>query len=217
MHANTHKCQDLQVDMHTTLSQVHCKCIASPSQVTCKWVCQLCLKSKGFKFDSAWQSVGQAISCDLSYPIPSFHFVICCVFTKSSFWLHSYFNVLCTSNLFQTQFRTCLLSYYHSSCIYPFTYLSICSPFFLSTPFCYLSTTSCFTLWSFFVPWYLFIILCLHMWISLGCDFLCALLHPSLNISCDISCVWFYSYLRRYDYSMSSTPYIISYSSVLVL
>ena len=27
--------------------------------------------------------------------------------------------------------------FYHSSCVYPFTYLSICSPFFPSTPFCF--------------------------------------------------------------------------------
>ena len=63
--------------------------------------------------------------------------VICCVFTKFSFRLHSYFDVLRTSNLFLTQLHTCLLSYYHSSCVYPFTYLSICSLFFLSTPFCF--------------------------------------------------------------------------------
>ena len=115
--------------------------------------------------------------------------VICCVFTKSSFRLYSYFDILCTSDLFPTQLCTSLLSFkLHLS----FYLSSICSLFFPSTLFCffrpplvllfdhslYLGTCSSFFVFAceyllhviFFVPCYI-------------------LPFPSLTVSCDISCV----------------------------
>ena len=116
--------------------------------------------------------------------------VICCVFTKSSFQLHSYFDILHTSDLFPTQLRTCLLSYYHSSCIYPFTYLSICSPFFPSTPFCYHFNHLLF---------YSLIILCTLV-----------PFHHSLSLHVNISCMWFYLCLATSSPSLPLLYLVIS-------
>ena len=148
-------------------------------------------------------------------------YVICCVFTKSSFWLHSYFDVLCTSNLFLTQLHTCLLSFIIIQVafiflliFYLFSVLSINS---VLLPFDHLLSYSLIIL----CTWYLFIILCLCMWISLACDFLCALLHPSLPFPYHI--LWYFLCLilllspLLWLLCMSPTPYIISYSPVLVL
>ena len=77
---------------------------------------------------------------------------------------------------------------YYSSCVYLFAYLSICSPFFPSTPFCYLSTTSCFTLWSFFVP--------------------CVPFHHSLSLHVNISCMWFYLCLAT-SFPSRPLPYLV--------
>ena len=79
----------------------------------------------------------------------------------------------------------------------------------------YLLTTSCFILWSFFIPFHhsssLHVnILC--MW------FLCALLLPSffsLNVACDILCVSFHSYLHCYGYSIHVQLHIYSHSFIL--
>ena len=104
--------------------------------------------------------------------------VICCVFTKfltsQLFWRTPHLQLIPNSTPHMSFILLSFklhLSFYLS--FYLFSVLSVNSILFLST-------TSCFTLWSFFVPWYLFIILCLRMWISFACDFICALLHPSL-------------------------------------
>ena len=128
--------------------------------------------------------------------------VICCIFTKSSFWLHSYFDILHTSDLFLTQLCTCL----NLSLLFIFLLIflfvlrsshQLCSVIF-RPPFVLLFDHSLYlgTVSSFFVFTCEYL---LHVIFSVPCYILP---FPSLTVSCDISCVWFYSYLHCYDYSV---------------
>ena len=143
-------------------------------------------------------------------------------FHQVQFPTSQYFNILCTSDLFLTQLHTCLnplllfklrLSFYLS--FYLFSVLPVNSvPFIFQPPPVLLFDHSLYLV-------YLFIILCLCMWISLACDFICALLHPPLPFP--YHSLWYFLCLilllslSLWLLCMSLTPYIISYSPVLVL
>ena len=118
--------------------------------------------------------------------------VICCIFTKSSFRLHSYFNVFCTSNLFLTQLHTCLnplllfklhLSFYLS--FYLFSVLPINS---VPLSFNHLLFYSLII----FVP--------------------CVPFHHSLCLHVNISCMWFYLCLAT-----SSPPLPLPYLVIFLM
>ena len=97
--------------------------------------------------------------------------VICCIFTKSSFWLHSYFDILHTSDLFLTQLCTCLN-------------LSLLFKLYLS----------------FYLSFYLFsvlpinsVLLSFDHLLSYSLIILCTLVpfHHSLSSHVNIYCMWF--------------------------
>ena len=140
------------------------------------------------------------------------------VFSPSPVLTSQLFDVLHTSDLFPTQLCTCL-----NPLLLFKLHLSFHLSFYFSHQLCsvYLLTTSCFILWSFLYLVYLFIILCLCMWISFACDFICALLHPLLPFP--YHSFWYFLHFilllspLLWLLCMCPTPYIISYSPVLVL
>ena len=122
-------------------------------------------------------------------------------FHQVQFQLHSYSMLLCTSDLFPTQFCTSLMSF-----------IIIQVAFILSLIFLFVLCSSCHlhSIHPFdHLLFYSLIISCtlctfssflfLHVILSVPCYILPS---PSLTIACDISYISFYSYLHHYDYSL---------------
>ena len=128
-------------------------------------------------------------------------------FHQVQFRLCSYSMLPCTSNLFPTQLHTSLISFIIIQVVFILSliFLSVLHSF-LSSPFCSSFQPPPVLFCDHFLYLaYLFIILCLCMWISFVCDLSvpCYILPiPSLTIACDISYISFHSYLHRYDYSI---------------
>ena len=102
-----------------------------------------------------------------------------------------------------------------------FSLIFYCSLFFPSTLFRLSFDHFLFYSLIILVPCVPFHHSCLCMWISFACDFICALLHPPLPFP--YPSLWYFLYLilllspSLWLLCMCPTPYIISYSPVLVL